>query len=409
MGSESLRLARPTQAVILAGGRGERLRPLTDTMPKPMLPFHGRPFLTYLLDQLRTQGVQEVLLLVGYLAGQIRDYFGDGSGWGLRIRYVESPVEAETGQRIRDAAPLIAPCFLLLYCDNYWPMQLDQMWDAFQRGGAPAMVTVYNNADGYSRSNLRVDDEGYVVAYDPTRTAPGLNGVELGYGILAREVLDYLPRGNVSLEHTVYPALASRRLLRAFRTEHRYYSVGSHERLPLTEAFLLPQRAVILDRDGVLNKKPPRAEYVRTWEEFKWLPGVLEALRLLKQAGYTLIVATNQPGIARGMMTEEGVEEIHARMRADMSEARAPLDAIYCCSHGWDDGCFCRKPRPGLLYQAQRDFHLDLTRTLYIGDDERDLQAGQAAGCPTVLVSERLSLLDVVQEHLSKNGVRAAI
>ena len=347
-----------------------------------------------------------MLLLVGYLAERIRDYFDDGSSWGMRIRYVESPVEAETGQRMQDAADLLAPRFLLLYCDNYWPMNMGKMLDAFPGTDAAAMVTVYANRDGYTRNNVRVDEDGYVAVYDPTRATPGLNGVEIGYAVLTREVLDYLPKRNVSFEHTVYPALSSRRLLRAFQTEHRYYSVGSHERLPLTEAFLAPQRAVILDRDGVLNRKPPRAEYVCTWEEFQWLPGTMEALRLLKHEGYKLIVATNQPGIARGMLDEASLEAIHARMRAALSEAGASIDAIYCCDHGWDDGCFCRKPRPGLLFQAQRDYHLDLARTLYIGDDERDFQAGQAAGCPTAMVSEEVSLLDVVHQHLSAEDGR---
>ena len=300
-------LSRPQQAVILAGGRGTRLRPLTDAIPKPMVPFHGRPFLAYLLDQLRAQGLSDVLLLVGYLAQPIRDYFKDGSEWGVRIRYVESPVEAETGQRMRDKAQWLDSCFLLMYCDNYWPMKMERLWEAFHRHGAPAMVTVYANRDGYTRNNVRVDGDGLVSIYDPHRAAPDLNGVEIGYAILDRDVLSYLPQDNARFEHTVYPRLASQGLLRAFPTEHRYYSVGSLDRLALTEAFLAPQRAVILDRDGVLNKRPPRAQYVRSWEEFEWLPGVKEALGLLKREGYRLIVVTNQPGVARGMLTEAGL------------------------------------------------------------------------------------------------------
>ena len=395
----------PTQAVILAGGRGTRLRPLTDHLPKPMVPFHGRPFLAYLLDQLREQGFREVLLLVGYLAERIREHFGNGADWGLRIRYVESPVEAETGRRIADAAPHMDPRFLLMYCDNYWPVRMPKLWEAYRAADfPPAMVTVYANRDGYTRSNVLVDEDGYVAVYDPTRATAGLNGVEIGYAILSREVLDYLPQENVSFEHTVFPALASRRLMRAFLTEHRYYSVGSHERLPLTDAFLAPQRAVILDRDGVLNERPPRAEYVRSYEEFRWLPGAIEALRLLKQRGFLLILASNQPGIARGVMTESDLDEIHSRMQAELSEAGASVDGIYCCHHGWDDGCGCRKPRPGLLYQAQRDYHLDLTKTTVIGDDERDIQAADAAGCPSLLVTEERSLLDVVREYLAIEG-----
>ena len=116
--------------------------------------------------------------------------------------------------------------------------------------------------------------------------------MDIGYALLSREVLDFLPQANVSFEHTVYPALSSQRLLAAFHTEHRYYSIGSHERLALTEAFLQPQKAVI--RTGrVLNKRPPRAQYVRSWQEFQWLPHAIEALQLLKNEGYKHILITN--------------------------------------------------------------------------------------------------------------------
>jgi len=378
------------------------MSPLTDNIPKPLISINGRPFLSYLLEQLRDQGIRDVLVLVGYMANQVRDYCGDGSNWDLDLRCVESPEESETGQRIREAASLFAPWFLLMYCDNYWPMHLGRMWQALQRAQTPAMLTVYSNRDGYTRNNLRVDEQMYVDTYDPGRSTPGLNGVEIGYALLSREVLDYLPDANVCFEHSVYPALASRGLLAAFQTEHRYYSIGSHQRLPLTEAFLLPQKAVILDRDGVLNERPPRAQYVRSWEEFRWLPQAIQAMKLLKDEGYKLILASNQSGIARGVMTEADLAQLHDRMKDDLSRDGVELDAIYHCPHGWDDGCFCRKPRPGMLFQAQRDFHLDLTKTLFVGDDERDQEAGQEAGCLTDLVSSDRSLLDVVQEYLAQ-------
>lgn len=403
-------LARPvttsslTQAVILAGGRGTRMKPVTDTLPKPLLPFHGRPFLSYLLEQLKGQDIQDVLLLVGYLADQIKEYCGDGSQWGLRIRYVDSGVEAETGRRLMDAAPLLSNYFLLTYCDNYCPMRLKPMWQTFCESAPLAMVTAYTNREGYTRNNLLVDQGGKVAVYDPGRTESGLNGVEIGYAILSRRVLEYLPQNNVRFEHTVYPTLALEGLLRAYVTEHRYYSVGSHQRLPLTEAFLKPQRAVILDRDGVLNERPPIAHYVRSWEEFHWLPGVIEALQLLQSVGYKLILASNQSGIARGVMTEMDLDLLHGSMAEDLARAGVDLDAIYYCPHGWDDGCLCRKPLPGMLFQAQRDFHLDLTKTLFIGDDERDQEAGQAAGCLTALVTETQTLLDTVQEYLFSIG-----
>ena len=102
---------RPTQAVILAGGRGTRLAPLTDTCPKPMIQFHGKPFLEYLIEMLKEQGFRRILLLLGYLPEVIQEYFGDGSRWGVSIEYSISPVEDDTGLRVKLAQPKIEPVF----------------------------------------------------------------------------------------------------------------------------------------------------------------------------------------------------------------------------------------------------------------------------------------------------------
>lgn len=399
-------MERPRQAVILAGGRGERLRPLTDTRPKPIIEFHGKPFLGYLLELLRIQGFERVLLLLGYRAEAIQAYCGDGSRWGLTVECSVSAVEHDTGMRLRLAADRLDPIFLFLYCDNYWPMPFDRMWARYLAAGAPALLTVYRNRDRYSRDNVRVDGEGVIVTYDKTRTAPGLSGVEMGFGIFRREVLSLLPEGNVSFEREVYPHLAAGRELAAFVTDHRYYSVSSHERLPLTEQFLKRRPAVILDRDGVLNVRPPKAQYVRSWADWRWLPGALEALRLFTEADFRVIVVSNQAGIARGAMTEADVAAIHAQMQHEAQDAGGRIDAIYYCPHGWDAGCDCRKPKPGMLYQAQREFHLDLSRTPFIGDDERDGQAAEAAGCPWMQVDGQRTLLDAARERVgSVSGV----
>ncbi len=161
---------------------------------------------------------------------------------------------------------------------------------------------------------------------------------------------------------------------------------------------------VLLDRDGVLNKQATLARYIRTWAEFEWLPGAREALRLFTEAGWRVIVVSNQAGIGRGVMQEEDVRTIHERMRADAAAAGGRIDAVYYCPHGWDDGCDCRKPKPGLLLQAQRDFTLDFNRAVMIGDDERDGQAGAAAGCRWIQVTSTVSLLDIAQRLLAVHG-----
>jgi histidinol-phosphate phosphatase family protein len=389
---------RPTQAVILAGGRGTRLRPLTDTCPKPMVEIHGKPFLEYLVEMLREQGFERIFLLLGYLPEVIQEYFGDGRRWGVQIDYSVSDADDLTVRRVQLATARLDPCFLLMYCDNYWPMRMQKMWERFVTANVPAMITVYSNKDKYSRDSVQVGEDGYVCVFDRSRTTPGLQGVEISYAILTKSVLALLPEHDALFEEAVYPQLTKRRQLLAYVTDHRYYSVGSLHRLPLTEAFLARQPTIILDRDGVLNKKPPKAHYVRTWDEFEWLPGAKEALCLLKATGYRVILVSNQAGVARGAMTEGELTRIHERMKAEVAQAGGHIEAVYCCLHDWDEGCECRKPKPGLLFQAQRDVHLDLSRTLFIGDDERDAQAADAAGCPSVLVSNEISLLDIVRK-----------
>jgi D-glycero-D-manno-heptose 1,7-bisphosphate phosphatase len=284
-------------------------------------------------------------------------------------------------------------------------MPMDKMWRRVEETKVPMMVTVYANKDHYTKSVLKVDDAGYVVAYDKTRKTPDLQGTEISYAIVRKELLRLLPETNISLEETLFPSLIQNRQLAAFVTEHRYYSVGDTLRLPITEEFLARRPAIILDRDGVLNEKAPRANYVRSWAEFKWLPGARESLRELRQAGFRVIIVSNQAGIGRGAMSEDDLMVIHRQMVKETEQAGGRIDAIYYCPHDWDEGCECRKPKPGMLFQAQHDFNLDLSRTLFIGDDERDAQAAMAAGCLPALVSDQNPLVKIVGELIANSIV----
>ncbi len=398
---------RPKQAVILAGGRGTRMRPITDDRPKPMVPILGLPFLEYQIEQLRDQGFERVLLLLGYLPDVVQNYFGDGRRWGVHIDYSVTAPEQLTSSRVATARHMIDDCFLLLYCDNYWPMQMDRLWARFREAGKPGLITVYANNDGYSRGSVLLDQNRHVRVFDRLRTTPGLREVEISYAILTDTSLALLPAQDTLFEEAIYTPLAEQGRLTAYVSDHRYYSVGSLDRLPAAEAFMRREPTVILDRDGVLNRKQPQAQYVRNWSEWEWCPGSLEALRLLREAGYRAIVATNQAGIGRGAMTDTDLDAVHDHMTQEIRQAGGRIDAIYYCPHDWEDGCECRKPKPGLLHRAQRDFHLDLTRTPYIGDDARDAATADAAGCPFHRVSGARSLLEITRQLLAPKGTLA--
>jgi histidinol-phosphate phosphatase family protein len=213
-----------------------------------------------------------------------------------------------------------------------------------------------------------------------------------------------LPEGDCLFEEAIYTPLARQGRLAAYVSDHRYYSIGSLNRMPDTESFFRRQPTILLDRDGVLNRKPPRAHYVRDWEDWQWIPGARQALRILRQAGYRTVIVSNQAGIGRGLMTEDDLRAVHDRMRREVTQTGGSIDAIYYCPHDWDAGCTCRKPKSGLLYQAQKELHLDLTLTPFVGDDDRDAVAAATAGCPFYKVNETKSLLDITRQLITQRG-----
>lgn len=145
-------------------------------------------------------------------------------------------------------------------------------------------------------------------------------------------------------------------------------------------------KAVFLDRDGVINQKMPESDYVKNWQEFIFLPGVLDALKILSKLNYKNIIVTNQRGIARGFLTEDDLAKIHQKMLDVIEKNNARIDKIYYCPHEID-ACDCRKPSPKMFLQARRDFSLDLSSSWIIGDSESDILSGKIIGAKTILIT----------------------
>jgi D-glycero-D-manno-heptose 1,7-bisphosphate phosphatase len=143
---------------------------------------------------------------------------------------------------------------------------------------------------------------------------------------------------------------------------------------------------VFLDRDGILNRKAPEHDYIKSRDEFEWLPGAREALRRLSDAGAHLFIVTNQQGVARGVMSEADVAGVHDLVRSDLSKAGVTLDAIYVCPH-LAGTCDCRKPALGLFHRARQEFpEVDFARSVVVGDSQSDIDAGRQLGARTVFV-----------------------
>jgi len=153
------------------------------------------------------------------------------------------------------------------------------------------------------------------------------------------------------------------------------------------------RRLIVLDRDGVINADSD--DYVKSPEEWRPLPGSLDAIARLGRAGFDVVVATNQSGIGRGLFSEHALDAIHARMRAEVAAAGGEIKAIYVCPHRPEDDCACRKPRPGLLERIARDFGRPLAEVPFVGDKLTDVQAAVAAGARPIFVQTPENAADV--------------
>ena len=156
------------------------------------------------------------------------------------------------------------------------------------------------------------------------------------------------------------------------------------DRTSMEAGWSILHKAVFLDRDGVINVQAAEHDYIKLWAEFTFLPGVPDAIRVLNQAGYLILVVTNQRGVARGMMSLADVDEIHRKMCQALEDAGARIDRVYVCPH--DIGqCSCRKPDIGLFLQAEQDYDIDKTASWMVGDSKSDVEAGTRYGVRSIL------------------------
>ncbi|MEJ2745306.1 MAG: sugar phosphate nucleotidyltransferase [bacterium] len=229
------------QAVILAGGLGTRLRPRTLTIPKPMVPVLGKPYLYYQLDYLKHQGIGEAILLIGYLGDQIRDYFGDGSSLGMALDYSTEKELLGTGGALKLAEDKIHDDFFVIYGDSFLPIDYAGFESAFKSAGTEGIISVYGDPAGVTtvKGNVALSKDGKVTRYDKKTNDTELIYVEAGVLAFRRDVLRRIPPGRiVSLENDVYPDLIGERQLSGYITAQRFFDIGTESRIKDMEAWL---------------------------------------------------------------------------------------------------------------------------------------------------------------------------
>lgn len=219
------------QMVILAGGLGTRMRPLTRKLPKALIPVDGKPFLQYQIELLREQGISDIVVCIGHLGEKVKQHFNDGHDLGVSIRYsAEHNGLLGTAGAIKNAEPLLEDDFFLMYGDSYLPLDYPQIMRYFRRLQKLGLMMVYRNANRYQRSNVVVG--GHLVrAYDKEGRTPGMVYINHGLSILRKEALRLIPAGRPSSQEEFYQTLIDRRELLAFETWQRFYEIGSPEGL----------------------------------------------------------------------------------------------------------------------------------------------------------------------------------
>lgn len=399
----------------MAGGRGTRIAELFPNIPKPLIPVAGMPILEREIRSLCAQGFKDIILTVGYLADKIIAYFGDGSQFGVWIDYFveESPL-GNAGALFRLREKIGDEPFLLLNADAAFDVDFNRMVAFHQNHGGLVTLFTHSNSHPYDSGLIIADENGHVekwLAKEDERPQWYDNRVNAGLHVIDPKVLDIslktleiskesgFPQGKVDLDRQILKPLCGSNMMFCYDSPEYVKDMGTPERFHQVEAdykngvvqaknLTNKQKAIFLDRDGTINKY---VGFLRNIDDFELIEGVAEAIKLINQSGYLAIVVTNQPVIARGEVTWEELNEIHKKMATLLGKEGAYVDGIYICPHHPDKGfegerpeykidCDCRKPKPGLLLQAAKDFNIDLSESYMIGDSHRDVEAGENAG-----------------------------
>ena len=418
------------KVVIMAGGKGTRISSVASDIPKPMIKIEGKPVLEHELECLRDQGLTDIIITVSHLGNTIMNYFGDGSGispitkkpFGVHIEYYFEREPLGNAGALFKIKDKLDSEFLLLNADAVFDVDFNRFVSFHKDHGGLVTLFTHPNSHPYDSGLIIADKNGAVnqwLAKEDVRPKYYQNRVNAGLHvinpiIIAQSGIDGEKVGTigesgkpikVDLDRQLLKPLAgtgkmfcydSPEYVKDMGTPERYYSVCDDYKAGRVSGKNLKnkQKAVFLDRDGTINKY---VGFLRKIDEFELIDGVAEAIRKINISGYLAIVVTNQPVIARGEVSFEELEEIHNKMETLLGQEGAYLDAIYYCPHHPDKGykgerpelkfdCNCRKPKPGMLLKAAKDYNIDLSQSWMVGDGENDVRAGQNAGCRTALI-----------------------
>jgi histidinol-phosphate phosphatase family protein len=352
--------------------------------------------LTYLLDQLADAGITRAALATGYLGEQIETALGTRYGT-LTLAYSRETEPLGTAGAVCLARPLLGSGpVLVLNGDSYVHANLRAFLAAHRARRAQASILLTRVSDPARFGSVTLDEAHRIIAFQEkgaaTSSQPDGALINAGVYLLSPQVVSGLPaEGVVSLEREVFPALIGHGL-HGFAGGGRFIDIGVPESFDSAAAFFAISPApstdrpavALLDRDGTLMTNHP---YLGDPAGVELLPGVLDGLARLRALGLRLVVLTNQSGIGRGLVTEAQVAAVHARLTGILRSQGVTLDGIFHCPHAPEDGCDCRKPRDGMVRQAQARLGVDPLQAVLVGDNRCDIELAHAVGATAILVT----------------------
>lgn len=412
----------------MAGGRGTRISELFPGIPKPLIPIRDsdgveRPVLEWEIRSLVSQGFTDIIITVSHMADKIMSYFGTGKQQECKISYfVEDTPLGNAGALYKIRKEFQEP-FLLLNADAMFDVDFSRMVEFHKQHGGLVTLFTHPNSHPYDSGIVIVDEKKSVTSWltkeDPrpefykNRVNAGLHIIDplildqsgIDVNIVGQEDEQTGKTFKVDLDRQLLKPLCGSGKMFAYDSPEYVKDMGTPERLYSVSAdfkngivgaknLRKPQKAIFLDRDGTINKY---VGFLRNIDDFELLPGTIEAIKRINNSGWLAIVVTNQPVIARGEITVELLHLIHQKMETELGKAGAYIDSLYYCPHHPDKGfdgeieelkihCDCRKPKPGMLISAAKDYNIDLKTSWIIGDGKNDIAAGKNAGCHTALV-----------------------
>jgi D,D-heptose 1,7-bisphosphate phosphatase len=399
-----------TTAVILAGGKGTRLSAVAQDIPKALVAVGGKPLLQHQIELLAIQGFHDIRIFGGHLADKIRDFTGDGSRFGVQIQFEIETQPLGSAGAVLEKLNTLPEDFLVIYGDIMMAVDLAKMVERHVDLSADLTAFVHPNDHPYDSDLMEVDANDWITKLHPSPHPEGRffgNLVNAALYVIRRDALAEWAGDAIKRDFAkdVVPALLNRGgSILSHRTTEYIKDMGTPDRLVKVEKDLMagriqlhcqPEPAVFLDRDGTLNAENG---FIRSPEQLSLQPGVADALRRLRSAGFRLVLLTNQPVIARGEATEVELAEIHQKLEWELGLQGAYLDAIYYCPHHPDGGfagerpelkgpCDCRKPGTAMLERACRELSLDPQKSWMIGDTTTDMELARRGGLQSILVA----------------------